>query len=98
MIARGFRAAALAPVFVYRKLVSPLIASRCRYYPSCSSYAVEAVREYGVFRGFALAGWRLLRCNPFSDGGFDYVADQKLFRGRDHSADCDHKHKAVTVR
>lgn len=70
----------LAPLHLYKRVISPLLAPRCRYYPSCSSYAVEAVREYGIVRGAVLAGWRILRCNPLSDGGFDHVHDQRLFR------------------
>ncbi|MBJ7458104.1 MAG: membrane protein insertion efficiency factor YidD [Thermoleophilaceae bacterium] len=81
----------LLPVLVYRKLISPFIAPRCRYYPSCSTYAVDALKEYGPIRGSVLAAWRVVRCNPFSDGGFDYVEDQKLFK--QHSHDCDEKHK-----
>lgn len=87
------RTIALLPVLAYQKLVSPFIAPRCRYYPTCSSYAVEAVRTYGVFRGSILAAWRLVRCNPFSDGGFDHVEDQKLFKTRHH--DCADHHKAT---
>jgi putative membrane protein insertion efficiency factor len=81
---------ALLPVRAYQRVISPLIAPRCRYYPTCSSYAVEAVQTYGVFRGSVLAAWRLLRCNPFSEGGFDHVADQKLFK--QHDCAKDHKH------
>ena len=72
----------LLPVRLYRRVVSPLLGPRCRYYPSCSEYAVDAVREYGAARGFVLAGWRLLRCNPLSHGGFDPVEQQTLFRTR----------------
>jgi putative membrane protein insertion efficiency factor len=73
----------LLPVTLYRTLMSPLLAPRCRYYPTCSSYAVEAIRRFGVMRGLVLAGWRLLRCNPLSDGGFDPVEQQTLFRARE---------------
>lgn len=79
----------LLPVHLYRKLISPFIAPRCRYYPSCSTYAVDALKAYGPIRGSILATWRLVRCNPFSDGGFDYVEDQKLFK---HSCEDHHKH------
>ena len=72
-----------APVRLYQRLISPLIAPRCRYYPSCSTYAVDAVRSYGVLRGLILAAWRLLRCNPLSHGGFDPVESQELFRPRE---------------
>ena len=77
-----FRAAFLAPVTLYRRFISPALPARCRYHPSCSAYAVDAVRSYGVFRGSVLAAWRVLRCNPFSAGGVDHVADQKLFKSR----------------
>jgi putative membrane protein insertion efficiency factor len=63
----------LLPVHAYRWLISPALGSRCRYHPSCSEYAVEAVRRHGVARGFVLAGWRVLRCNPWSHGGVDPV-------------------------
>ena len=75
---------ALARLLVrgYQLLVSPLLPARCKYHPSCSQYALEALRQYGFVRGIALAGWRLLRCNPWSHGGADYPADQTLFRRR----------------
>jgi putative membrane protein insertion efficiency factor len=69
-----------APVRLYQRVISPGLPARCKYYPSCSAYAVEAVRSYGVLRGVVLAGWRLLRCNPWSHGGVDFVEDQNLFR------------------
>ena len=69
----------LAPLHGYRRWVSPLMAPRCRYVPSCSDYAVQAIERYGILRGVVLAGWRLLRCNPFSRGGFDPVEEQRLF-------------------
>ena len=55
---------------------------RCKYHPSCSAYALQAIRTYGILRGVVLAGWRLLRCNPWSHGGFDPVEQQRLFRPR----------------
>ncbi|MHB1467714.1 MAG: membrane protein insertion efficiency factor YidD [Solirubrobacteraceae bacterium] len=72
-----------APVILYSKVISPSLPRRCRYEPTCSAYAIEAVRTFGVARGLALAGWRLLRCNPFSDGGFDPVDQQRLFGRRE---------------
>ena len=54
----------------------------CKYHPSCSEYALAALREYGLLRGAVLAGWRLLRCNPWSHGGVDYVGQQRLFGRR----------------
>jgi uncharacterized protein len=71
-----------APVRLYQWAISPLLPARCKYYPSCSEYAVGAVRRYGILRGVTLAVWRLLRCNPWSHGGVDFVEDQKLFRSR----------------
>ena len=72
----------VAPIRFYQRAISPALPSRCKYHPSCSQYAVEAVRRYGVLRGVVLAGWRLLRCNPWSHGGVDFVEDQTLFRKR----------------
>jgi putative membrane protein insertion efficiency factor len=80
------RAIALAPIRFYQRFVSPLLPRRCKYLPTCSAYAVDAVRDYGVLRGFVLAGWRLLRCNPWSDGGYDPVSDQTLFKRRESKA------------
>lgn len=77
------RGTALLPVHAYRRLISPLIAPRCRYYPTCSSYALEAIRTYGVFRGGVLAAWRVMRCNPWSHGGVDHVCEQRLFKARE---------------
>ena len=78
-IARGLVS---APIVLYQRLVSPLIPRRCKYEPTCSRYAVEAIREYGILRGLVLAGWRLLRCNPWSYGGYDPVEAQRVFRTR----------------
>jgi len=64
---------ALAAIAAYRRLISPALPRRCRYEPTCSAYAAQAVRRFGAARGLLLAGWRLLRCNPFSHGGFDPV-------------------------
>jgi len=63
----------LALLWVYRRLVSPVLPPACRYYPSCSQYAEEAVRLRGPFVGPALALWRLLRCHPWAAGGPDPV-------------------------
>jgi hypothetical protein len=79
---RIVRAVAVAPIVAYQKLISPAIPRRCKYEPTCSHYAVEALREYGILRGLVLAGWRLLRCNPWSYGGYDPVAAQRVFRTR----------------
>nr|WP_320011648.1 membrane protein insertion efficiency factor YidD [uncultured Desulfobulbus sp.] len=57
----------------YQYVISPLFPPVCRFVPSCSQYAIEAVSKYGVFRGTLLAAWRILRCHPFSRGGYDPV-------------------------
>ena len=57
----------------YRKYLSPLKSTKCPYYPTCSEYGLEAVEKYGAIKGSALAFWRILRCNPFSKGGYDPV-------------------------
>ena len=72
----------VAPIRLYQRTLSPALPARCKYHPSCSEYAVQAVRRYGVMRGVVLAGWRLLRCNPWSHGGVDFVEDQTLFHKR----------------
>ena len=77
------RELALLPVRLYRRLISPALPSRCKYYPSCSTYAIEAVRELGLLRGVLVAGWRLARCNPWSHGGVDELCDRRLFRDPD---------------
>jgi uncharacterized protein len=66
----------------YQRLLSPLLPAHCKYHPSCSQYALEALREYGLARGLVLAAWRLLRCNPWSHGGVDYARDQTIFGAR----------------
>jgi hypothetical protein len=70
------------PIRLYQLLLSPLVGERCKYYPSCSEYAVQAIGRFGILRGLVLAGWRLLRCNPWSRGGFDPVEEQRLFKSR----------------
>ena len=76
------RTAAIAPIRLYQRLLSPAFGSRCKYYPSCSEYAAQAISRFGILRGLVLAGWRLLRCNPWSHGGFDPVENQGLFKPR----------------
>jgi putative membrane protein insertion efficiency factor len=79
------RRVATAPIRAYRRWISPGLAPRCKYEPSCSSYAEQAIGQYGILRGLVLAGWRLLRCNPWSHGGFDPVEEQRLFAPRHRS-------------
>lgn len=57
----------------YQFTVSPLLGARCRFYPSCSEYAIQAIETQGVLRGTGLAAWRILRCNPWNHGGVDFV-------------------------
>ena len=57
----------------YRKYISPMKSTKCPYYPSCSEYGLLAVEKYGALKGSALAAWLILRCNPFSKGGYDPV-------------------------
>jgi putative membrane protein insertion efficiency factor len=76
------RSIALAPIRAYQRVLSPMLPSRCKYHPTCSEYAVQAIRTEGVLRGLVLAGWRLLRCNPWSHGGFDPVENQRIFPSR----------------
>ena len=70
----------LAPIAAYQRWISPSRPRRCRYEPTCSAYAIESVERFGVVRGLLLAAWRLLRCNPFSHGGFDPVPDSFTLR------------------
>lgn len=74
------RRAATVPITVYQRLISPALPRRCKYEPTCSAYAAQAIRDFGILRGSVLAMWRLLRCNPLSHGGFDPVEAQRLFR------------------
>lgn len=74
------RRIAIAPITAYRRLLSPALPRRCKYEPTCSAYAAQAITRYGILRGVVLAAWRVLRCNPFSHGGFDPVEAQGLFR------------------
>jgi putative membrane protein insertion efficiency factor len=76
------RRAAVLPIRAYRLVISPMLAPRCKYAPTCSGYALEAIERYGILRGLVLAGWRLLRCNPLSHGGWDPVDAQRLFAPR----------------
>ena len=78
---------ALAPIRLYQRAISPALPRRCKYEPTCSAYAVQAIRELGVLRGAILAAWRLARCNPFSHGGYDPVDARALFKRGHNSAD-----------
>ncbi len=73
------RRALVAPITLYQRVLSPMLPRQCKYEPSCSMYASRALERYGILRGLVLAGWRLLRCNPWSHGGYDPVEAQTLF-------------------
>ena len=75
----GPRGVLVAPIRAYQRVISPALPRRCKYEPSCSRYAAEAIGRFGILRGLVLAAWRLLRCNPLSHGGFDPVSAQTLF-------------------
>lgn len=69
---RVVKTALVGMIRLYQKYISPLKRPCCRFYPSCSQYAILAIKKYGVFKGLLKAVWRILRCNPFSDGGIDF--------------------------
>lgn len=83
----------------YQKCISPFFPAKCKYHPTCSHYAMEAFRRFGFIRGFLLAGWRILRCNPWSMGGFDPVPEKFTFRTQRyydtdiHSFECEEDNK-----
>jgi len=68
------KAMMLSAIRFYRKYLSPLKSRPCcRFYPTCSEYAITAIEKYGPLKGGLMAAWRILRCNPFCKGGIDYV-------------------------
>jgi uncharacterized protein len=70
---KAVRAVVVAPIVAYQLLISPFLGNNCRFYPSCSQYAKEAVLKHGVLRGVVLAVRRIVRCNPWNPGGVDIV-------------------------
>jgi putative membrane protein insertion efficiency factor len=64
----------------YQKAISPYMLPRCRYIPTCSAYALQAFEGFGFLRGLILAAWRVLRCNPFSKGGYDPIPHRFLWK------------------
>ena len=82
-------------VGLYRKYISPLKPPCCRFTPTCSAYAIEAFEKRGFFVGFALMVWRILRCNPFSKGGYDPVPEKKKKGKRNlgNAEECEAKEK-----
>jgi putative membrane protein insertion efficiency factor len=79
-VKRPLTGALLWLISAYQRRISPAFPRRCRYEPTCSAYTAQAIRELGPARGLIVGGWRLLRCNPFSNGGIDDLADRRLFR------------------
>lgn len=71
----------------YKKFISPLFPPKCRFYPTCSSYALEAISKFGAFRGSVLAVWRILRCNPWNEGGIDPVPDKFTLKRKQNKGD-----------
>ena len=69
----GSRSLVVAAIRLYQRAISPMLPASCRFYPSCSEYTVLAIWKHGVFKGILLGSWRIMRCNPFSKGGFDPV-------------------------
>jgi len=72
----------IAIIKFYQKYLSGLKSSYCPYYPSCSAYALLAIKKHGAFGGFILMSYRILRCNPFSHGGYDPVPDKPYIKIR----------------
>jgi putative membrane protein insertion efficiency factor len=70
----------------YKRFISPLLGDNCRFYPTCSSYAIEALQVHGVCKGLVLAAWRILRCNPFCKGGLDPVPPKGAWRNPPRAA------------
>ena len=79
---RSYDGAVTFLIKFYRKFISPLKKPCCRFTPTCSQYALDAVREWGVLFGISLAIWRVLRCNPFSAGGYDPVPENPFKKGK----------------
>lgn len=73
---------AIALINFYRKFISPLFPAKCKYYPTCSSYALTALKRFGFIRGTLLAVWRIMRCNPWSLGGIDPVPEKFTFKAK----------------
>ena len=68
----------------YQKFISPMFPAKCRYYPTCSNYAIDAIKKHGVVKGIIMGIFRILRCNPFVEGGVDVVPEKfTIFRNDD---------------
>ena len=71
-------------VKLYRTVISPVLGANCRYLPTCSSYAIEAISLHGAIKGSVLTAWRIVRCNPFAKGGYDPVPDSDNLTDQSH--------------
>lgn len=80
----------ILPILGYQRLIAPILPPSCRYYPSCSAYAIGSLRTHGALKGFVLASWRLLRCNPWSPGGIDRVPSRGMWRPSLEGEHVDH--------
>ena len=85
------------PVRFYRRWISRYTPPSCRYHPCCSSYALQALREHGAAKGVVLTAWRLLRCNPWSDGGIDHIPERGRWKWIAPAEDDDGEHDAGSV-
>ncbi len=83
------RRVATAPLRFYRRFLSPLKPPMCRFSPTCSQYAIEALEEHGILKGAGLATWRILRCQPFARGGYDPVPERPAREAAAHDRDPD---------
>lgn len=70
----------IALIKFYQAAISPYLGANCKYSPTCSQYGIEAIERFGALKGFALTFWRILRCNPFSKGGYDPVPEKRTGR------------------
>ena len=89
MMRRLLALVGIAPIRLYQWCISPLLPVACRYQPTCSAYAVEAIERHGLFRGIGLTVRRLLRCHPWGGAGYDPVPDAH--------ADCRHRHDTAAA-
>ncbi|WP_417543568.1 membrane protein insertion efficiency factor YidD [Marinobacter sp.] len=89
----------LLPIRFYQYAISPLMASHCRHYPTCSQYAVEAITHHGALKGLYLSAKRLLRCHPWAEGGYDPVPGT-LKSGQEEAIDCCSQadHSSITTQ
>jgi hypothetical protein len=75
-------------ILAYQKVLSPMLGPRCRFYPSCSHYALEAIEKHGAFRGTMLSARRICRCHPLSAGGYDPVPEASLVKNHHQEREC----------